>query len=184
MLIWRGFINGWRKAGLIWSGRQGVMNASAGIRSLFNRTLESGVCRAKVRKDSINRTTLVAAVVLVSLLAAGGLLVLKNANAPAKEAAIGADVRTDARDLDAAPPDIVRRDTQTGPAESAGTVRLSGEVPRALNRSRKIYRENSGTEPLDAYDRPQANRSAGLREISRRSPGSRVAHLPAIPESR
>jgi hypothetical protein len=79
---------------------------------------------------------------------------LKNAKAPTKEAAAGRNVRARARDLDGgdsprvAPPDSVRSDAQTGAEESTGTVRLQGGVPRALNRSRKIHRQNSGAEPL------------------------------------
>ena len=107
----------------------------------------------KFAKDSINRNTLAIAIVIASLPAAGGMLALKNAKAPTKDAVAGRNVRARARDLDGgdsprvAPPDSVRSDAQTGAEESTGTVRLQGGVPRALNRSRKIHRQNSGAEP-------------------------------------
>ena len=121
----------------------------------------------KFVKDSINRATLAIAVIIASLAAAGGLLALRNAKAPAREAAARNNVRSDGRDFDVsdnsrvAPPDSVPRDTQTAtegsgtgvpPVDHAqdarATFALPQHLPRALNRSRKIYRQNSGTLPL------------------------------------
>ena len=97
----------------------------------------------KSLNNFLNRAKFAIAVVIAGLLAAGGLLALRSANAPAKEAAAG----TRARNLDAG-----NSGTGVPPVDHAqdarATFALQQHVPRALKRSRKIHRQNSGTEPL------------------------------------